>query len=73
MPALNRDTPALLLIDFQSRLMLAIADGPAHARPRGCLGLFLGGVLGAVSGAVLAFVLGEPIGIAFNIENCSTR
>ena len=29
MPALNRDTSALLLIDFQSRLMLAIADGPA--------------------------------------------
>jgi hypothetical protein len=29
MPALNRDTSALLLIDFQSHLMLAIADGPA--------------------------------------------
>jgi len=38
MPALNRDTSALLLIDFQSRLMLAIADPNSdalRARARG--------------------------------------
>ena len=46
----------------------ARADTPTQARPRGCLGLFLGAILGALSGAVLAFVLGEPIGMALNIS-----
>ena len=46
----------------------ARAETPTQARPRGCLGLFLGSVLGALSGAVLAFVLGEPIGMALNIR-----